>query len=134
MHRIARPSHRPTLASLALQWLVLLALVGGILVSSIGATRSHGVAALAAAHGSAQPSAAHAHGHAHADPVDEFSWVDERASGEHPHHGMDHSHDTAHHHPLAWSAVSSQPARWQAVVRPWIDTGQAYRLDRPPMG
>ncbi|MBG6077150.1 hypothetical protein [Polaromonas sp. CG_9.11] len=47
---------------------------------------------------------------------------------------MDHSHDTAHHLPLAWGVIASQLPSWDVMVRPWIEMGRAFRLDRPPMG
>jgi hypothetical protein len=134
MPHIAHSPHQPTLASLGVQWLVLVVIALGVIVSSIGITSSHGVAALAASHESVQPSSDHSHGHVHTDPGIELPAADESSSGEHPHHGMDHSHDTAHPLLLAWAVISSQRPGWEVMVRPRIDMGQAYPLDRPPMG
>jgi hypothetical protein len=131
---IVPSSHQPTLATLGIQWLVLVVIMFGMIVSSIGMTSSHGVAVIAASHESMRPSAENAHGREHADEGIEFKMADESSAGGHPHHSMDHSHDTAHHLPLVWGAMSSQLPRWEVVVRLWIELGQAYRLDRPPMG
>lgn len=133
MTRSVHPSAQPTVATLGMQWLVLIVITLGMIVSSIGLTSSHGVAVIAATHESVQSSSEDSHGHGHADQGIEFTVEDERSSGEQPHHGADHSHDTAHHLPLTWGAASPQLPIWEATVRPWIDMGQAYRLDRPPM-
>lgn len=117
-----------------MQWLVLVVITFGMIVSSIGMTSSHGVAVIAASHESVRPSSENYHGHVHADPGIEFLVADESSSGEHPHHGMDHSHDTAHHLPLAWGDIPLLRPSWEVMVRPWIEMGQVYRLDRPPMG
>jgi hypothetical protein len=117
-----------------MRWLVLIVITYGTVVSSIGLTRSHGLAALVESHQSALNESEELHGHEHADKGVEVSQTDERASGQHPHHAMDHSHDMAHYLPLTWGAASPQLPSWEVFVRPWIDMGPAYRLDRPPMG
>lgn len=127
-------SERPTLATLGMQWLVLIVIVLGTIVSSIGLTSSHCLAVIAASHESVLPSSENSHGHVHADQGIQFVVADDSSSAGHPHHGMDHSHDIAHHLFLAWSAASPQPFSWEKAVRPWTDLGQTYRLDRPPMG
>lgn len=127
-------SARPALATLGVQWLVLIVITLGIIVSSIGLMSSHGLAVIAASHESVRPSSEDLHGHAHSNHGIEPSEADESSSAAHPHHGMDHSHDIAHHLALAWGAGSPQLASWEVVVRPWMDMGQAFRLDRPPMG
>lgn len=134
MTRPAHPSAQPTLAALGMQWLVLIVISLGMIVSSIGMTSSHGTAAIAASHQSVQPSAGDSHGHVHADEVIEFTVAVEGSSGDHPHHGMDHSHDTAYHPPHTLSAAGSPLPNWEPMVRPRIEPGQAFRLDRPPMG
>lgn len=134
----AKPSARSTLATVGMQWLVLIVIALGMIVSSIGMTSSHGLAVIAASHESALPSSEDPHGHMHSDHGTPFVAADDSSSAdssaEHPHHGMDHSHDIAHYLPLAWGAVSPQLPSWEVVVRSWIDMGQAYQLDRPPMG
>jgi len=129
----ASPSPRPALAALGMQWLVLMVITFGTIVSSIGLTSSHGLAVMAASHQSVLASPEEPLGHVHADQGIEFP-ADERSSGEHPHHGMDHSHDIAHHLTLARGAESPQLHSWEVVAPPWIDMWQAYRLDRPPTG
>jgi hypothetical protein len=130
----AHPSTLPTLAVLGMRWLVLIVITLGTVVSSIGFTSSHGLAALVESHQSALTAHEDPHGHEHGDQGVEVSETDERASAEHPHHAMDHSHDIAHHLPLAWGTASPQLPNWEVMVRPWIELGRAYRLDRPPMG
>lgn len=116
-----------------MQWLMLIVITLGTIASSIGLTSSHGLAVAEATHKSVVFFSESADGHGHADPGIEVPVADERSSGGHPHHAMDHSHDTAHHLPLAWGAVMPQLPIWEAAVQPRIDMGQAYRLDRPPM-
>ncbi|WP_210545262.1 hypothetical protein [Rhodoferax sp. PAMC 29310] len=134
MTLLAQPSTRPTLAAMCMRWLVLIVITYGTVVSSIGLTRSHGLAAIVESHQSAPTAPEENHGHEHAVQEVDASGADERASGEHPHHAMDHSHDMAHYLPLTWGAASPQLPSWEVMVRPWIEMGQAYRLDRPPMG
>jgi hypothetical protein len=124
----------PTRPTLGMRWLVLLVIAIGMIVSSIGFASSHGIAAIASADESVQNFAANSHAHVHSDQANEISEAVESSNGEHAHHGMDHSHDTAHHPPETWGAVSSQLPSWELMVWPWIEMGQAYRLDRPPMG
>lgn len=134
MTALARRCTSPTLATLGMQWLVLIVIALGMIVSSIGITSSHGLAVMAASHESELPSDENPHGHVHADQGIEFAQADERSGGAHPHHGMDHSHDTPHHLLFAWGAPLPQLRSWELMVRPWIEMGQAYRLYRPPMG
>ena len=134
MALLPHSSARPTLAKLGMQWLVLIVIMLGAIVSSIGLTSSHGLAATEVTHKSVVLFSDMAHGHEHGDQGVESSVADEISSDGHPHHAMDHSHDTAHHLPQAWGAVLPQLPSWEVVVRPWIDMGQADRLDRPPMG
>ncbi len=94
-----KPSARPILATLGMQWLVLVVITLGMIVSSIGLTSSHGLAVIAASHESVLPSSEDLHGHVHSDHGIELPEADESSSGEHPHHSTDHSHDTAHHLP-----------------------------------
>lgn len=117
-----------------MQWLVLIVITLGTMVSSIGLTSSHGLAVTEESHKSVVHFSEIAHGHEHGDQEIEFSVADEISSDGHPHHAMDHSHDTPYHLPLAWSALSPQLPSWEVAARPWMDMGQAYRLDRPPMG
>ncbi len=134
MTLLANSYARPTLATLGMQWLVLIVIALGMIVSSIGTASSHGLAVIAASHESELPSAENPHGHVLEDQGTEFAQAEERSGGEHPHHGMDHSHDTPHHLLFAWGALPPQLRSWEVMVRPWIEMGQAYRLDRPPMG
>jgi hypothetical protein len=117
-----------------MRWLVVFVITFGTVVSSIGFTSSHGLAALVESHKSSLTASEHPHAYEHEDQGVEVSKTDEPASGEHPHHAMDHSHDIAHHLLLECGTASPQLPSWEVMVRPWIEMGQAYRLDRPPTG
>ncbi|WP_341904063.1 hypothetical protein [Polaromonas sp. YR568] len=123
----------PTRAALGVRWLVLMVILFGALVSSVGNTNSHGIAALSAAH---EHSHSHEDAHGSADEASDAGWTiaGPAAPLDHPHHGADHSHDKAHASPLAWPSATPQLPVWFGVVRPWIDMVQASRLERPPMG
>jgi ABC-type nickel/cobalt efflux system permease component RcnA len=113
-------SLRPTRAGLGVRWLVLVVILFGTILSSMGGTSSHGLDA--------------SHGHAHEDLGGELVRVDNSASADHPHHEMDHSHDKAHALSVAWRTATPQPSSWLLLVRPWIEMVEASRLERPPMG
>ena len=136
MHHIAHATPQLTLASLGLRWLVLMVITLGMVISSVGMTTSHGVAVVAASHASMSTPLedGHGHGHVHTDEGLDVLMAEAGSGGEHPHHGADHSHDTAHPLHLAWLAVSAYSPRWGVMVRGLIEMGQPYRLDRPPMG
>jgi len=109
----------------------------GTVLSSIGGTNSHGLAAITASlH--ATPALAdapnkQAHGHAHGDEEDEWMAAGHGAAPDHPHHGADHSHDKAHALPTAWRSSAPQLPVWLGHVLPWTEMVQADRLERPPM-
>ena len=118
-------------ATLGMRWLVLVVIMFGTNISSIGGTRSHGLAAFPTAlHVTAFSSDA-SHEHMHEEGT---GLVTQSAGADHPHHGADHSHDKAHALPVAWRSVAPQLPSWFGLVRPWIEMVQASRLERPPMG
>lgn len=127
-------SLRPTRAALGMRWLVLIVIMFGTVISSIGLTNSHGLAAIVAEHHLAPSSSDEPHGHVHEDPGGELTLVDLGADAGHPHHSIDHSHDKAHALPVAWGSATPQLPSWRVRVRPWIEMVQASRLERPPMG
>lgn len=131
-----RLSHalRPDRATLGVRWLVLAVILFGTILSSIGGTHSHGLAALEATLHVAPSSSDGSHGHTHEDLGGDLTMVDESAAADHPHHGADHSHDKAHALPAAWSSSAPQLPGWRGIVRPWIEMVRASRLERPPMG
>lgn len=121
------PPCRHWLALGAHAWVVLV-LVLGALVSSLGQVRSHGLAAMAVAqhtdHGD--------HGHVH--ETDELEG--EVLSGDtgHVHHNhADHSHDKAHALPsaLPWAALAVPV--WRPLTHPLRAGRTVPRLERPPM-
>ena len=124
---------RLTRGVLCLRWLVLAVLTFGAVASSIGLIKSHGVVETDSTHKSAAlfSETTHVHGHEHAAG---YSLENEGSSGGHDHHAMDHSHDTTHHLSLAWDAMPPNRPSWVVFAPAWSDTGQIYRLDRPPMG
>ncbi len=135
-------SLRPDRAALGVRWLVLLTILFGTIVSSVGGLYSHGIAAIAAV-GHISPASFDtdhdhddAHGHAHEDCDCDGEWVvgSQGASADHPHHGADHSHDKAHALPAAWHTAAAVLPVWfgQATLR--IETAEPSRLERPPMG
>jgi hypothetical protein len=127
-------SLRPDGAALGVRWLALVVILFGTILSSIGGTSSHGLAAIAVVLHAAPSSPDASHGHAHEDQSGELAMVDNSASADHPHHEMDHSHDKAHALSVAWRTAEQQPSSWLLSVRPWIEMVKVSRLERPPMG
>ena len=127
----ASSSLRPTAAAPGMRWLVLVVFLFGMITSSIGGMKSHGLAAISA---TLPTAAGEPHGHMHADHGGEPAMVDQSTAVDHPHHGADHSHDKAHALPAVWSSVTPQLPGWWGRVRQWIEMIQASRLERPPMG
>jgi hypothetical protein len=137
LHTVTLPvsfSLRPTGAALGMRWLALVLILFGAILSSMGGTRSHGLAALAVTHHGAPSSFDEPHGHVHDEPGGELAMLDRGAGADHPHHEADHSHDKAHVLSVAWRSAAPQPSRWQGLARPWIEMVEASRLERPPMG
>lgn len=124
---------RPTGAWLGMRWLVLFVIMFGSNISAIGGTNSHGLAAIAASLHAWSSYPDEAHGHVHEDQGGELAMVDGSAA-DHPHHGSDHSHDTAHAVPVVWSSPLPLLPNWWVLVRPWIEMVRPSRLERPPMG
>lgn len=129
---------RPDRAALGMRWLVLLVIMMGTFVSSVGGMYSHGIAAIAAVSHVAPASTdtAHDHAHGHAYEVNDLEWVlgSHGASADHPHHGADHSHDKAHALPSTWDVAAPQLPVWTGHARLWIEMVEPSRLERPPMG
>jgi len=135
--RLVHPS-RPDRAVLSMRWLVLIVILFGAILSSIGGTNSHGLAAMGASLHTAPVSsnASHEHAHVHEDDGEDsaLAMVIPGAEVDHPHHGADHSHDKAHALPAAWQSSTPQLPGWFGLVRPWMKMVRASRLERPPMG
>ena len=127
-------SLRPDGAALGVRWLVLVVILLGTVLSSMGGTSSHGLAAIAATSHTAPSSLDESHGHGHEDHGGELAMVDNSVGADHPHHEADHSHDKAHALSVAWGSAVPQPPNWRLSVRPWIEMVEASRLERPPMG
>ena len=132
-------SMRPYRPALSMRWLVLVVILFGTLISSVGSMNSHGLAALvvgfhgAPSSGSTSHELERDHGHSHEVEDDDLEMMGHVAPPDHPHHGADHSHDKAHALPTAWETTSPQLPIWIGVVRPWAELVQGSRLERPPM-
>lgn len=125
---------RPDGSALSVRWLVMVVILFGTIISSVGGTNSHGLASIAPALQVARLSSDESHGHQHVNSGGESTMVSQSADTDHPHHGADHSHDKAHALPVAWSSAAPQLPRWRGLIRPWIEMVQASRLERPPIG
>ena len=126
---------RPNRAALGMRWLVLVVIMFGTIISSIGGTSSHGLAAFPAALHATPTFLDTSHEHEHAYEDRGIGLGTQSAGADHPHHhGADHSHDKAHALSAAWHSAAPQLPGWFGLVRPWIEMVQASRLDRPPMG
>lgn len=134
MTRRLSHSLHPNGAALGVRWLVLMVIMFGTILSSIGGTNSHGLAAIEATLHVAPFSSDESHEYAHEDGDSGLAMVNASVAADHPHHGADHSHDKAHALPAAWSSSAPQLPGWFGQVRPWIEMVWASRLERPPMG
>lgn len=119
---------RALMRSPVLCWLVLVALLCGMLGSAVGAIHSHGIAVLAAIDHGIGSDADPAHGHAHEDDETTGAAVDSA----HPHHAHDHSHDKAHISPEGMTAWIPRPSAWHGTVCSQAERGPVFRLERPP--
>lgn len=134
MTLLASFSLRPGEAALGVRWLVLVVILFGTILSAMGSTSSHGLAAIAVVLLASPSSPDEPHGHVHEDQGGELAMVDQGVGADHPHHEADHSHDKAHALSVAWRSAGPQPPCWRLSVRPWIEMVEASRLERPPMG
>ena len=125
---------RPDRAALGMRWLVLVVILIGTFISSVGGLNSHGIAAIAAAAHAAPDAPDTEHDHAHGDGESEWDMGHDGASADHPHHGADHSHDKAHALPISWEVAAPQLPMWIGQGRLWLEMVEASRLERPPMG
>ena len=130
-------STRPDRAALGMRWLVLLVILFGTVISSVGSMNSHGIAAIASAsHADSvglDTEHDHEHGHTHEDGGSKWVMDSHGANADHPHHGADHSHDKAHALPTTWDVAAPQLPMWMGQARPWIEMVEPSRLERPPM-
>lgn len=129
-----RPSSlRPHRVALGVSWLVLVVIMIGTIISSVGGVSSHGIAVVASGFHGADASADASHAHAYEAEDSGPATMHPGATADHPHHSVDHSHDKAHALPTAWSSAGPQLPGWFELVRPWIEMVQASRFERPPM-
>ena len=136
IRRISSPLH-PTGFALSMRWLALIVIMFGTIISSMGDTRSHGLAAIAnhAVSALQEPHRSdQQHQHLHEEQGGELAMVEKSQSADHPHHETDHSHDKAHAPSVAWHSAAPPSSSWTAPVRSAIEMVQATRLERPPKG
>ncbi len=139
--RLSNSLH-PHRAALGVRWLVLVVIMFGTIISSVGGMHSHGRAAITAVFHAAPTSPdtshelvqEHAREHAHDNEDSGLAMVNPGSAADHPPHGADHSHDKAHALPSALRSAPPQLPGWAGLVQPWILMVQASRLERPPMG
>ncbi len=116
--------------SSALRWVALVTLAFGMLLSTVGATSSHGFAVLAVIYHGIGSDSDRTHGHSHDDDGDPGAIAG--SGSDHPHHANDHTHDNPHvlaEGLRAWNLASSV---WHVSTH--IQAGRllAFRLERPP--
>lgn len=124
---IARSRISPWLVTDARIW-VLVVVLAGMLISSIGLVNSHGLSALVSAQH--RDESAPGHGHSHDEEGDGAV-----ADGPlvHAHHNADHSHDNAQVPSLALASVAPAQPDWRIFHPARVKGLVAYRLERPPM-
>jgi hypothetical protein len=106
-------------------WVLLVILVGTLL-SSLGVLQTHALATLDALQ-HAQAVHDDTHGHSHDDDAPALY-----EAGSHTHLGSDHSHDKAHALPaMPEMGVAAAPP-WKPRSHAWIDRLMTHRLERPP--
>lgn len=125
------PVQRRSSFSLGVWALILLGMLFGTMVSSMGGVTSHGLAAFAASQHHVDDLALDAHSHSHEE--DDVKPASSDAGAEHAHHGADHSHDKSHVPSHAMTVAMSMAASRPATARPWVELVAAFRLERPPM-
>lgn len=125
------PIQRHSRFTLGLCALILMGMLFGAIVSSMGGVTSHGLAEFAASQHNVDGISVDVHGHAHDD--DEAKPALSDAGVDHPHHSADHSHDKSHVPSSAITIAISMAASRPATVRPWVELVEAFRLERPPM-
>lgn len=110
---------------------VVLVVLLGTLLSSLGGLHSHGLKTLAAF---GQAGGDHGDGHAHTHESDTHD-VDSLVAlegGQHGHLGSDHSHDKAHALPAMPTFAPSPAPGWLPRAPAWAQRLAIRRLERPP--
>ncbi|MCM2342252.1 hypothetical protein [Rhodoferax sp.] len=125
------PSQRHARFTLGVCALILLGMLFGAIVSSMGGVTSHGLAEFAASQHNVDAIAVDAHGHSHDDDDARPALLD--AGADHPHHSADHSHDKSHVPTTAITVAISMASSRPATARQWVELVEAFRLERPPM-
>lgn len=111
--------------------LILIGMLFGAFISSMGGVMSHGLAEFAAGQHKVDGISVDAHGHSHDDDDAKPAFPD--AGTDHPHHGADHSHDKSHVPSSAIAVALSIADSRPTTARQWVELVEAFRLERPPM-
>ncbi|MHB8948466.1 MAG: hypothetical protein ACYC4S_05320 [Rhodoferax sp.] len=125
------PIQRHSRITLGVCALILLGMLFGAIVSSMGGVTSHGLAAFAANQHNVDDIVVDAHGHTHDE--DDTKPVFPDAGAAHAHHSADHTHDKSHVPSSAMTVAISMASAWPATARQWVELVEAFRLERPPM-
>jgi ABC-type Zn2+ transport system substrate-binding protein/surface adhesin len=109
---------------------MLMAMLVGTLISSLGALNTHALAVLDAVEATdmaRDDDHEHDHGHSHDD-----GWLANVDGATHTHLGADHSHDKAHALPGLPRLAGSDTPGWARHPVAWSDRLLVHRLERPP--
>lgn len=125
------PVQRHSRFTLGVCALILLGMLVGAFISSMGGVMSHGLAEFAAGQHNLDGISVDAHGHTHDDDDAKPALSD--AGVDHPHHSADHTHDKSHVPSNALVVAILMAANRPTTARQWVELVEAFRLERPPM-
>lgn len=133
------PAQRRSRFILSVCVLILLGMLFGTMVSSMGGVTSHSLAEFAAGQHKIEGILVDAHGHSHDDDGAKPAFSD--AGADHPHHSADHTHDKSHvpssAMTVAISIADSRPTTgssgwrrsdWNAL--PWLEIPSGLALPK----
>lgn len=106
---------------------VLLVILLGTLLSSLGTLQSHGLQTLDMLQHVESVASDDSHGHSHED--ESLALFDGLP---HTHLGADHSHDKAHALPVMPAVVPAMAELRKPAQLAWVDRLTSHRLERPP--
>jgi hypothetical protein len=118
---------RPRWLSRGMRLGVLLVILVGTLLSSLGNMQSHGMQTLDVLQHVESAALDDSHGHSHED---ESLVVFDGVS--HTHLGADHSHDKAHALPAMPDVMPAMETLRKPTMLAWMDRMTSHRLERPP--
>jgi hypothetical protein len=125
------PVQRHSRFTLGVCALILLGMLVGAFISSMGGVMSHGLAEFAAGQHKIEGISVDANGHSHDDDGAKPAFSD--AGADQPHHSADHTHDKSHVPSSAMTVAISIADSRPTTARQWVERVEAFRLERPPM-